>query len=352
MLGRLHLHNIRSLNLQKWGKTFSVAAGVSVIAACSGGGGGNGAEEVVSAEYLVASVPDFYFGTRNVGTQSTQQIELSNRSGDIYPIHRLELVGADAEQFQTNFIGEITLNPAEKIAIDVTFAPINDGQKAAQLHVEYDIIKQVTEEANINEQKFYQAAELEKQGNLDGSAASYKSYLEGGPQTPNKRKAAIKFPVLSESERHGKGEDFDLYLTAVNNRDENNHIGAISKLNQLLVNEPDSTYADDALYMRGYIQLMDTSDYRGARDSMQQLRTQYPDTKYYDTALYSEALANDELGEKDSAGELFQDLKDRHTSEGAKMLSLDLPKDNYLSRLWFDRAKQGLSRTVGRVDLL
>lgn len=351
MLRRLHLHSFPGLNLRRLGKACSVSAGAAIIAACSGGGGGGGAEVVV-AEYLVASVPDFYFGTRNVGTQATQQIELSNRSGDIYPIHRLELVGPDAEQFETNFIGEITLKPAEKIAIDVTFAPLNDGQKAAQLHVEYDIIKQVTDEANVNEQKFYQATELEKQGDLDGSAATYQSYLEGGPQTPNKRKAAIKFPVLSESERHGKGKDFDLYLTAVNERDENDHIGAITKLNQLLVNEPDSTYADDALYMRGYIQLMDTSDYRGARDTMQQLRTQYPDTKYYDTALYSEALANDELGEKDDAGELFQNLKDRHTSEGAKILSLDLPKDNYLSRLWFDRARQGLSRTVDRVDLL
>ena len=337
--------------------------GIAMLAAACGGGGGS--DDVVNddgvvattangatSNFLVASVEDFYYGTRNVGTSSTQQIELSNRSGDIYPIHRLELVGADAEQFKTNFIGEITLNPAEKIAIDVTFSPITDGQKAAALHVEYDIIRQVSEEANRNEQNFYTASDLEQRGDLEASAAIYRTYLEGKPQTPNKRKAAIKFPVLSESERHGSGDGFDLYLGAVNDRDENDHLGAITKLNELLVKEPQSTYADDALYMRGYIQLMDTADYRGARDSMQQLRERYPDTKYYDTALYSEALANDELGEKDSAGTLYQNLKNRHTSEGAKILSLDLPKDNYLSRLWFDRAKQGLARTVERTDLL
>lgn len=363
MVGRSYLHNLVSRHLRQSGKACCITLSALIVTACGGSGGGNDAvinddgsvvttSNGASANYLVASVQDFYYGTRNVGTASTQQIELSNRSGDVYPIHRLELVGADAEQFKTNFIGDITLNPAEKIAIDVTFSPITDGQKAAQLHVEYDIIRQVSEEANRNEQNYYMASELEQQGDLDASAETYRTYLEGKPQTPNKRKAAIKFPVLSESERHGKGQDFNLYLGAVNERDESNHLGAIVKLNELLVKEPQSTYADDALYMRGYIQLMDTADYRSARDSMQQLREQYPDTKYYDTALYSEALANDEMGEKDSAGTLYKDLKNRHTSEGAKMLNLDLPKDNYLSRLWFDRAKQGLARTADRVDLL
>lgn len=365
MVGRANFHYFLNWNLRQPGKACVITLSALIVAACGGGGGGNGTADVVNddgsvvttttgapANFLVASVPDFYYGTRTVGTASTQQIELSNRSGDIYPIHRLELVGPDAEQFKTNFIGEITLNPTEKIAIDVTFSPITDGQKSAELHVEYDIIKQVSDEANRNEQNYYKASELEQRGDLDASAATYQTYLAGKPQTPNKLRAAIKFPVLSESERHGKGEGFDLYLSAINKRDENNHLGAIIKLNELLVTEAQSTYADDALYMRGYIQLMDTADYRGARDSMRQLREQYPDSKYYDTALYSEALANDEMGEKNDAGTLYQDLKNRHTSEGAKMLNLDLPKDNYLSRLWFDRAKQGLARTVDRTDLL
>jgi len=345
------------------------------IAGCSGGGGDSGslddgelddgidttpvsiaevpkeAEEDVP-QFLVASMPDFYFGTRDIGTRSTQSIELLNRSGDIYPLHSLELTGANAEEFQTNFFGEITLNPAEKITVDVTFVPLTDGQKTASLHIDYDIIKQVTLKDNLNEQAFYEADELEQKGEFEASADTYKSYLAGKPVTSNKRKASIKFPVLSESENHGDGPDFQQYLNAVNKREESDYIGAIANLNNLLVEQPDSIYADDALYMRGYIQLMDNGDYRGARDSMSQLRSNYPDTKYYDTALYSEALANDEMGESKQAGELYQDLKDRHTSEAAKFLSLDLPRDNYLSRLWFDRAKQGLDRTGKQANLL
>jgi len=321
---------------------------LSLIAACggdSGGSGGSADNEEPVADFLVASGLDFYFGTRGVGTTSTQTIELSNRSGDIYPIHGLQLLGENAEEFQTSFIGELTLNPTEQISIDVTFAPLTDGQKVAALNIDYDIIQQVTRAANLNEQNFYKAEALEAHGDFEKSADTYKDYLAGKPATINKREASIKFPVLSESESHGDGADFKQYLSAVNKREKNDHLGAIISLNKLLVEEPDSIYADDALYMRGYIQLLDTGDHAGARDTMAQLRSQYPDSKYYDTALFSEGMANEELGEPGKASGLYMALKDRHTSEAAKYLSLDLPKDNYLSRLWFDRAKQGLSRS-------
>ncbi len=327
--------------IKKPAQSCIVALSACIVAACSGGG----SAPPPPAEFLVASVPDFYFGTRNVGTASTQTIQLSNRSGDIYPIHSLQLLGPDAEEFKTNFIGELTLNPTEQISIDVTFSPLTDGQKVAALNVDYDIIPQVTTQSNINEQKYYAAQELEARGDITSSAKTYQSYLAGKPVTKNKRKAAIKFPVLSESDNYGNGPDFQNYLDAVNKREQNDYIGAIASLNGLIVEQPDSVFADDAIYMRGYIQLMDMADYRGARDTMAQLRSQYPDSKYFDTALYSEALANDELGEQNTAGDLYQALKERHASEGAKILSLDLPKDNYLSRLWFDRAKQGLART-------
>jgi len=299
---------------------------LSVLAACGGGGGNN---EEPAADFLVASGLDFYFGTRGVGTTSTQTIELSNRSGDIYPIHGLQLLGENAEEFQTSFIGELTLNPTEQISIDVTFAPLTDGQKVAALNIDYDIIQQVTKEANLNEQNFYKAEELEAHGDFEQSADTYKDYLAGKPATINKREASIKFPVLSESEAHGDGADFKQYLAAVNKREQKDHLGAIISLNKLLVEDPDSIYADDALYMRGYIQLLDTGDHAAARDTM----------------LFSEGMANEELGEPEKASGLYMALKDRHTSEAAKFLSLDLPKDNYLSRLWFDRSKQGLSRT-------
>ena len=321
------------------------AATFGFLQACDGGGSESGGE-VESADYLVASTPEFYFGTRNVGTRATQKIELSNRSGDIYPIKGLELVGANAEEFSSDIIGELTLKPAEKISLDVSFIPITDGQKVASLKIDYDIIQQVSPEANRNEQKYYAAQDLEQEGEFEQSRDTYQKYLQGGAVTSNKNRAAIKLPVLNESENHGSGADFEMYLAAVNNRDSNEHDKALENIDKLLAQQPDSTYADDALYMRGYIQLMDKSDFRGARETMSQLRQNYPDTKYYDTALFSEALATDEMGERPEAAVLYESLKERHTSQAAKTLSLDLPKDNYLSRLWFDRAKQGLARTT------
>ena len=225
--------NLATRKIISFTRQYAVLPLITVfIAGCSGGDSGDGSigleDDVIGVQqdvqgvqqpvsineapreeavpqFLHASMPDFYFGTRDVGTQSTQTIELLNRSGDIYPLHGLELVGANAEEFRTNFFGEITLNPAEKLLVDVTFVPLTDGQKTASLHIDYDIIQQVSLRDNLNEQAYYEADELEQKGEFEASAATYKNYLANKPVTSNKRKAAIKFPVLTESENHGDG---------------------------------------------------------------------------------------------------------------------------------------------------
>ena len=308
----------------------------TAIAGC-GGGGGSG-----HASYLVASVPEFYFGTRDVGSEVSQTIELANRSADIYPLHALHLKGDNAEEFSTSYLGGIELKPAEKISIDVSFNPITDGLKSAMLDIEYEIIPQATPEQNQNEQAYYAAAEAEQEQRFDDSAAQYKTYLKNKPVTQNLRRAALKLPVLKESDKQGSGPDFDLYLSAVNKRDSGDNTAALQAADALLRDHPDSYLADDAMYMRGYIQLMDMGDYRSAQKTMRNLRSTYPSTEYFDTALYSEGMAWTEMGDHATAAEVYTLLKDRHTSAGAKALSLDLPKDNIMSRMWFDRAKKGL----------
>jgi hypothetical protein len=73
---------------------------------------------------------------------------------------------------------------------------------------------------------------------------------------------------------------------------------------------------------------------------MQQLRKEYPDSTYYDTALYSEAMAEQAIGNDAVAREILLDLKYRHT--GIEALGIALPKDNLVSRLWFERATDAL----------
>jgi len=307
----------------------------------SGGGGGSATPKAgINGTYLHISAPDFYFGTKDVGTKATQRIQISNRGADVYPLNSVGIKGTNADEFSADAIDRVVLNPSEAITVGVSFQPVTDGQKLANFVVDYDTIIQVDESVNVNEQNYYSARDLENSGNYFAAKQKYTDYIEGRPVTPNKQKAAIKLPVIQESQVYGDGQDFDMYLYALDLRDVGQYEAASTELDVISSLYGDGYLGDDALYLKGYIQLMDENNYASALDTMQQLRKQYPDSTYYDTALYSEAIALQELGNIDAAREILLDLRYRHT--GIDTLGVKLPKDNIVSRLWFERANTAL----------
>jgi len=128
--------------------TLSVAL---LIQACASGS--NAPTPGVGGSYLHVSVPDFYFGTRNIGTSATQVIEIANRGGDVYPINSVKVTGNNADEFSTDFYDQIVLNPSEVIKLNITFNPVTSGKKNAELDIDFDTIKQVSDEVNRNEQR-------------------------------------------------------------------------------------------------------------------------------------------------------------------------------------------------------
>ncbi len=316
-----------------------------VLQACGGGGGGADAPEPgINGTYLHVSTPDFYFGTEDVGNTATQSVQISNRGADIYPLNSITINGDNSEEFSTEVLDNVVLNPAEAITVGITFQPITDGRKFANFVVDYDTIQQVADSVNINEQNFYQGKSLEDSGNYQGAAQSYSDYIDGDPVTVNKQRAAIKLPILQESEIYGDGQDFDLYLAALDLRNSGEFEAANRELTVIQSLYGDGYLGDDALYLKGYIQLMDEKNYMGALRTMQLLRMQHPDSTYYDTALYSEAIAQQEIGNLLVAREILLDLRYRHT--GVDTLGITMAKDNMVSRLWFDRANSLLD-TIG-----
>jgi len=281
------------------------------------------------------SSTEHYFGTRDVGTSVTHQLKIANRGGDIYPLKSIKLEGSNADEFSTEAINDVVLNPTEMISIGVSFQPISNGRKFADFTVNYDTIKQVSDEANQNEQNYYEGREFEKTGRYAQAKQRYSQYMEGEPVTSNKRRAAIKLPVIQESEIYGNGKDFSLYLSAIEKRDNGQYDVASTELEVISTLYADGYLGDDALYLKGYIQLMDEKDYPAALQTMQTLRKQYPDSTYYDTALYSEAISHIELGNVVEGREILLDLRYRHT--GIDTLGIKMPKDNLVSRLWFER---------------
>ena len=330
------------------------AIALFVMAACQSGGSPSSSSAAKSSSimssdasnvantYLFVSAPEFYFGTRDVGTVTTQPIELTNRGGDIYPVNTVTVTGENAEEFTTDLRDPITLNPSERVRINVSFAPLDEGRRYAALDIDFDTIKQVAEADNVKEQTYYRARELEDAGDYQGSLDAYDDYVDSRPVTLNEQRAAIKMPVIQEAARYGAEEDFGLYLDAMNAREAGETEVATAALDALLAQHPDSYLADDALYLQGYIELVDRDDQRAALERFGELRAGHPDTTYHDTALYAEALAHQELGDDERARSILTELRLRHT--GFAMLGVALPKDDMVSRLWFMRATEGLER--------
>jgi len=325
----------RSVKHLRW---LGVTALVLGLSSCGGG------KPEAPVAFLHVSVSDFYFGTRNVGTTAMQTIEISNRSGDVYPIHHLTIKGPDADEFNISFGGGITLNPSQKIAVDVSFSPLTNGSKNALLDIDYEIIEQVSAADNLNEQTYYAARDLEAEQRYTESRERYEDYLDNNPATVNRKRAEMKLPVLDESERYGTDADSGLYMQAMNNREEGRTAEALANLEDLLQSAPGGYLNDDAIYLTGYIQLIDHDDPVRAAATMARLRSVYPDSTYFDTALYSEALSLEEMGDTAAARLRLEELIERHRSASWARFNLNMPRDEFVSRLWFKRASDSLAR--------
>lgn len=185
------------------------------------------------------------------------------------------------------------------------------------------------------------AWKLETAGDYKGAALAYRNYLASRPEkSAESRHVRLKLPVLQEASVYGAGPELDLYLSALNARAAGDIQGALSLLQRIPVDYPGNNLIDDALYLIAYITMMDNFNFELAHNQLQALRYSHPQSRYYDTALYSEAIAQEQLGNRALAITKLQELRDRHT--GISLAGIAWPRDEYLSRLWFDRSNDRL----------
>lgn len=290
---------------------------------------------------LEVSLSDYRFGVQDVGSETPQVIELKNVGVDTYPINSVSVGGEFPEDFKVAVEEGITLEPGDKLTLDVAFAPVGEGQRTASLDIDYSIIEGTG--SNLIEAQYYHARELEDSGDTVAAAQEYRDYLNDGSTTDNKARAMIKLSLLEEADVYGVGKDFNLYKSALNHRDDGDIDGSVNALNQLITEYSDSYLIDDAQYMLGYIKMVDQNNFEESIAIMQTVVDQYPDSNYYDTALYSQGLAEYELGNLEKSEEIFVSLRERHTGVQVDMFEMRWPKDNYVSRIWFDKADEQLA---------
>ena len=182
---------------------------------------------------------------------------------------------------------------------------------------------------------------LESIGDYSNAAEAYRDYLLSDPEkSAQRRNARLKLPVLQEAAQYGRSAELDLYLSALNSRATGDTSSALALLDRIITNYQHSHYYDDALYLKAYIEMMDNYDFQRAHNTLQTLRYAHPTSRYYDTALYSEAIAQEQLGNQPLAISKLEELRERHSL--ISVAGLHLPKDSFMSRLWFDRSNERL----------
>jgi len=248
--------------------------------------------------------------------------------------------GENPEDFVSEIPEGITLEPGDEIEIEVAFSPVGAGQRTASLDLDYETIVGVG--SNRVESLYYSARDFEQAGDYATASSQYREYLNSGASTGNRARALIKLPLLEEADVYGTGSDFGLYKSALDKRDEGDTQASLQLIDALLRQHGGSYLEDDAKYMRAYIQMVDHGDYQLAYENFQRLIDEHPGSSYVDTALYSQGLAQHELGNIEKAEEIFLALKDRHTGVRLGLFELQWPKDNYVSRLWFDKSEEQL----------
>ncbi|MEM7256622.1 MAG: M12 family metallo-peptidase [Pseudomonadota bacterium] len=198
-----------------------------------------------------------------------------------------------------------------------------------------------TPAATLSEQLLETAWQLESSADYAGASEAYRRYLVSHPpKSASRRNARLKLPVLQEATVYGASAELDLFLSALNSRAAGDTASALALVDRIIRDHPISHYYDDAMYLKAYIELMDNYDFSRAHNTLESLRYADPQSRYYDTALYAEAIAQEQLGNRQLAITKLQELRERHSS--LSVAGLYLPRDQFTSRLWFDRSNERL----------
>ncbi|MDQ6994529.1 MAG: outer membrane protein assembly factor BamD [Mariprofundaceae bacterium] len=170
---------------------------------------------------------------------------------------------------------------------------------------------------------------------------AYRRFLKHHLNTVHRVDAQLKVSLISTALKENKPPVLHLMLAALNQRTLSHDDAAITLLKELLTQYPHSRLADDALNIMAYMQLVDIHDVLGAKQSYQALLKRYPHSNYIDNAMYGLAVALEDNRQWEAARRAYTKLKKKHMS--VSMLGLSFAKDNYLSRVWFNKASSRLT---------
>lgn len=197
--------------------------------------------------------------------------------------------------------------------------------------------------ADDTESTLFEAIVAEERGDYPTARDLYQLYLDQNGSLANRQIITLRLSVLNEIIRFGVDPAASLMLQALSALEYDNTDQARSYLRTIDEQYRNSYFHDDALYLTGYILMTRQYLFEQAHVWFQRLRLAYPDSVYRDTSQYSEAIILEQLGNTRGAGDLLRDLRTRHARISVSAAGLYWPRDNALSRMWFNRADRRLT---------
>ena len=213
---------------------------------------------------------------------------------------------------------------------------LHDGHVEEALQHAQRLKQHFPQSLQASEVDYISARAWEWQGKVKLALQAYQRFLQLHTQSVHRIDAQLKVSLI-RSGVQGKPEVLALMLKALRARALSDGDAAVGMLQDLVQRYPSSRLADDALNMLAYIQLVDVQQWHDAEQSYRHLLQAYPRSNYVDSALYGLASALEVQKKWTQSQEVYQRLKAKHSSSIA-MMGLSFPKDNYLSRVWFQKA--------------
>ncbi len=161
----------------------------------------------------------------------------------------------------------------------------------------------------------------ERISRIGGAGAVSSPVLQSGTHT-----ASVKSPVLPVSVTDNKQEE-DAYQAAFQLIRDKRFDDALAALKKLLTDHPSGSYADNAQYWLGEVQ-MAQGQYPAAKDAFLAVLKNYPESPKVPDATYKLGRLSDMLGDKKQARDYLESVISKYPDTAASRLS-----DTYLQSL-------------------
>lgn len=250
-------------------------------------------------------------------------------------------------------IGAVSLVSAQNpgTVYEIAIKALENDRTDEALGLARSLIEDFSGTIEGKEALYITARAFENTGDIKSALSYYRQYLKVCSFSVHQQEARLKRRLIQQAIAQNDIVSLKLFLKALNSRDKGNYEEAMDTCLRLVKKFPKSHLADDALHLVAYIKLLELNAYSAAISAYEELIRIYPESSYINNAIYGQALALEKSGRFIKAKQKYQTLLELHTALKLPFSQTRLPKDNYLSRVWFKKVENRLKDLDERANI-